>query len=248
MQRALNAIEMHGNDDEPDRPVEVLVEQQVSLNDPPLHNQQANVQVAQPDQLMNISVVAYCGCPSNSTISLLLQFSKTLAIALADTGSTNTFMDLAFAKKHNIPLTPSKQQLVTVAGGGTLASDVVAYDCKFSIQGHQFNTNFHILQLQGSDLILGVNWFKEHNPVTVDILARQLTIGIGDKLLTLSDHLFPKQKLLISSDKCNKLLSKGSSGYILVHSVTETKTIDSLVQRNLSSGIHNLLLQFQDIF
>jgi hypothetical protein len=137
MQRALNAIEMHGNDDEPDRPVEVLVEQQVSLNDPPLHNQQANVQVAQPDQLMNISVVAYCGCPSNSTISLLLQFSKTLAIALADTGSTNTFMDLAFAKKHNIPLTPSKQQLVTVAGGGTLVSNAVSYDCKFNIQGHQ---------------------------------------------------------------------------------------------------------------
>jgi hypothetical protein len=58
MQRALNAIEMQGNDDERDRPAKVLVEQQVPLNDPPLHDQQANVQEAQPDQLMNISVAA----------------------------------------------------------------------------------------------------------------------------------------------------------------------------------------------
>jgi hypothetical protein len=179
---------------------------------------------------------------------LLLQFNKATAIALADTGSTNTFMDLAFARKHNIPLTPCKQQLVTGAGGGTLSSDAIAYDCKFSIQGHQFTTNFRILHLQGSDVILGVNWFKQHNPVTFGFLARQLTIGIGDKLLTMSDHLFPKQKLLISSDQCNKLLSKGASVYILLNAVIDTEPTDSLVHQNLSSGIHDILLQFQDIF
>jgi hypothetical protein len=144
MQRALNAIEMQGHDEEQDRPAEIL-EEQVEPNDVPLHEQQANIQEEQPEQLMNISVVAYSGCPSNSTISLLLQFNKATAIALADTRSTSTFMDLAFARKHNFPLTPCKQQLVTVDGGGTLSSDVIAYDCKFSIQGHQFTTNFRIL-------------------------------------------------------------------------------------------------------
>ena len=114
------------------------------------------------DQLMLISAAAYKGAPSESTISLLLSFRGNKALALADTGSTNTFMDYAFAVKNNIKLTASPARKVVVDGGGQLTSDAIAYNCTFSIQGHSFTTDFRILELQGSEVILGVNWFK-HN-------------------------------------------------------------------------------------
>jgi hypothetical protein len=121
-----------------------------------------------PEHLMNISVAAYNGCPTEPTIALLLQLAKSSAIALADTGSTNTFIDLQFAIKHNIALTSTTPRKVKVAGGGLLNSQLMAYNCPLSIQGQQFTADFRILELQGFDVILGVNLFKMYNPVTFD--------------------------------------------------------------------------------
>ena len=109
--------------------------------------------------MMKISAAAYTGSPSHSTISLLLNLKGTTAVALADTGSTNTFMDYKFAVKQNILLTPVPAKTVTVAGGGILISEYIAHKCPFEIQGVEFCTEFRILELQGADAILGVNWF-----------------------------------------------------------------------------------------
>lgn len=83
--------------------------------------------------------------------------AKSQAVALADTGSTSTFMDVELAKKLRIPLTKTKQRKVKVAGGGILDSDEIALNCSFAIQGHKFTQDFRILKLQGSDIILGVD-------------------------------------------------------------------------------------------
>jgi hypothetical protein len=188
-------------------------------------------QAVPPDEVaMCISAAAYSGSPSDSTISLLLKFSKAYVVALADTGSTSTLMDLAFAQKHKIPLTSTEERTVKVAGGGTLASVFIAYNCPFTLQGTKFVTNFRILELQGADVILGVNWFKQHNPVTFDFVGRELTIGVHGKLLTFKDHLLPADKLLISSDQCSKLLAQGATGYLLCYTqvgeVQEDNTTD----------------------
>jgi hypothetical protein len=52
----------------------------------------------------------------------LLRINQATAVALADTGSTDTFMDLKFAQTNNIPMTATKQRTVKVAGGGILTS------------------------------------------------------------------------------------------------------------------------------
>ena len=67
-------------------------------------------------------------------------------------------MNYNFAVKHNIQMTPAHSRKVTVAGGGELSSDAIAYQCPFSINGHKFSTDFRILNLPGADIILGVNW------------------------------------------------------------------------------------------
>jgi hypothetical protein len=130
--------------------------------------------VAQPvqEELMQISAAAYAGLPSESTISLRLSLKGCKATALADTGSTNTFMDKSFAVKNNIKMTAIQPQTVTVAGGGELSSSAVASNCNFKIHGMNFCADFRILDLQGADIILGVNWFKKYNPVTFEFVAR----------------------------------------------------------------------------
>jgi hypothetical protein len=218
MQRALNQIHMqdHSDEEEDNAAAIVPVEQQTEVPAPAPENMQLRPQDIA--NVMNISAAAYNGCPSESTISLLLHMGNSTAVALADTGSTNTFMDLAYANKHKIEMTPASQRTVKVAGGGLLSSGAIAYNCPFTVEGKHFTADFRILELHGSDIILGVNWFKRHNPVTFDFIGRSLTLGFDGKLHTFSDHLFPRDKFLISSDQCSKLIAEGATGFILFNS------------------------------
>jgi hypothetical protein len=90
-----------------------------------------------------------------------------------------------------------------------------------------------------------VNWFKQHNPVTFDFLGRSLTLGINGSLHTFQDHLLPKHKLLISSDKCSKLIEQGALGYMLF-STSDNSNLDE--HPPIPEEMSDLLHQFQDIF
>jgi hypothetical protein len=91
---------------------------------------------------------------------------------------------------------------------------------------------------------LGVNWFKQHNPVTFDFVDRSLTLGIEGTLHTFHDHMFPKKKFHITSEKCNKLIEQGATGYILLYATEETGTKDSEPCPSLPDAINNILHQF----
>jgi hypothetical protein len=206
MQRALNTIQMQGFSDDEEEINALLEHPEAPAADlrpiPPPAVQLDNEQQA-PDALMQISAAAYAGLPSASTISLLLSFKGSTAIALSDTGSTNTFMEKSFAVRNNFPLTTITPRKVTVAGGGELCSSEMAQNCKFVIQGKTFCTNFRILDLQGSDIILGVNWFKQYNPVTFDFIGRTLTMEVEGQQLILADHMLSDTNFLISAEECS---------------------------------------------
>jgi hypothetical protein len=195
---------------------------------------------------MQISIAAYTGSPSASTISLLLSIQGSQAVALADTGSTNTFLDYNFAVKHNIPMVQAEARTVTVAGGGILTSTAIAPNCSFKIQDKQLCASFRILQLQGSDIILGVNWFKLHNPVTFDFLARTLTLGNKGESQTFQDHLVPDTNLLISADECSKLIDQGATGYLLYSAEEVSESAPS--PPSIPDALAAIVEEFQDIF
>jgi hypothetical protein len=161
-------------------------------------------------------------------------------------------MDHKFAVKNNIVLTNSPPRTVTVASGGTLSSTAVAYNCSFSIHGIKFQGDFRILELQGADVILGVNWFKLYNPVTFDFINRTMSLEINGSLKTFTDHLFPKEKFLISSEDCSALIAQGAQGYML-YTTDDYETTDNSVpspegNTEIPDEINELLHQFQDIF
>jgi hypothetical protein len=63
--------------------------------------------------------------PISTTPIVLIQVQGKQAIALIDSGSSNSFMDLSFAIKSNCLLQAAKARDVKVAGGGLLTSDSV---------------------------------------------------------------------------------------------------------------------------
>jgi hypothetical protein len=66
--------------------------------------------------MMEISATTYNCSTSDSTIYLLIHINGVPAVALADKGSTNTFLDKQFAIDHNINFSPIPARRVRVAG------------------------------------------------------------------------------------------------------------------------------------
>jgi hypothetical protein len=122
----LNAIEMQGHSD--DKAQAELADnfQDAQPNLPPEIPIQDMVQhdpVAAPPNnecLMQISAEALHGIPRQSTLSVLVHINGHQAVALLDSGSTNTFVDTEFAHKAKIPITYTPAHTVLVVGGGEL--------------------------------------------------------------------------------------------------------------------------------
>ena len=123
------------------------------------------------------------------------------AVALIDSGSSNTFVGHDFAVKLNLPMRKTQARKVCVAGGGTLLTDSVIPNCQFSIQKVKFRSDFKVLELKGYDIVLGVSWLKQYSPTTIDWVTRTITVTKESVEHTFVDHMKLKKKSFVDSKK-----------------------------------------------
>jgi len=75
---------------------------------------------------------------------------------LIDSGSTHNFVSLRFAKRMNYCKAPAPVFQVMAANGERLRCDEIYLVVPLEIQGYKFKTNMYPLDLQGSDVVLGI--------------------------------------------------------------------------------------------
>ncbi|EUC56294.1 Transposon Tf2-1 polyprotein, partial [Rhizoctonia solani AG-3 Rhs1AP] len=100
---------------------------------------------------------------------------------LIDSGSTQNFIDIKFARKHNLPLIELYAPRTIIAIDGKEIEDKVRHKVKMTLKiaERDFTITFYAMPL-GDDtpLILGLSWLKEANP----------TIGWRDSSLTYQEE------------------------------------------------------------
>jgi hypothetical protein len=240
----LHAIQLQGHSDEED---EDLGEQQnAPLNlpeEPPLQDKE------QKEKLMSISLSAMEGTQGEETISLCVVIGGMNAIALVDSGSSNTFMDYDFAVKLNLPMRNTTARTVTVAGGGTLVTNAVVQQCTFSIQKIKFESTFRVLPLKGYDIVLGASWLKQYTPTTFDWASRSLTLHKNEVAHTFLDHLQQHNCHDISPKRCSKTLHKGQTVYLIQLYSANDKPVPLMEQQqHTHPEVLPILEEFQDLF
>ena len=57
---------------------------------------------------------------------------------------------------------------VLVGNGSVLDCNQVCPDTTLSLQGHQFTVTFHLLPISGADAVLGIEWLRQFEPITID--------------------------------------------------------------------------------
>uniref|UniRef100_A0ACD5VCY1 Uncharacterized protein n=1 Tax=Avena sativa TaxID=4498 RepID=A0ACD5VCY1_AVESA len=200
----------------------------------------------QKGELMHLSTHATDGTAGTATFSHILVIGGHKAVALVDSGSSNTFMDKNFAIKSNCHMQPATPKKLAIAGGGHLVSNAVIPPLSYTIQGHQFSSSFQVLPLQTYDIILGIDWMYIFSPVTLDLPLRLLTVFSKGKKITLTDHTQPDMASLVNPAGLKKMMTKSVLGYIIqIHAL---ENIAAEPQMPSQPEIVALIQKFQEIF
>lgn len=96
-------------------------------------------------------------------------------VALIDSGSTHSFLDPRVISSADYSVTKTKPMLIEVANGGTMISDSICRGVNWSLQGHSFQNDFRLLEINGYDLILGLDWLEEQGPMQIDWKKMKMT-------------------------------------------------------------------------
>jgi hypothetical protein len=83
-------------------------------------------------------------------------------IVLFDSGASHSFISTIFVRKHNLPLTLLRCQMIVSFPGGDMPARQLCPKVKLKIRGVDFVTNLIVLESKDIDVILGMDWLSKY--------------------------------------------------------------------------------------
>jgi hypothetical protein len=85
------------------------------------------------------------------------------------------------ARRVGLNVSKYKPIRVNITNGSRLWSEGSRSDVKLLIQGDQFITHVYVIQLEGCDIVLGIQWLKSLRPILWDFSALIMKFQQGGK-------------------------------------------------------------------
>lgn len=105
-----------------------------------------------------------------------------MVIILIDIGSTHNFIDFQVAKEVKATLIPTTPLIVTVTNGYKVVSKLKYANFQQTIQGEPYQ---RVIRLDGSSIILGIDWLRTYGKITFDYLINSMTFTKDGKQMML---------------------------------------------------------------
>ncbi|KAJ4748790.1 polyprotein [Rhynchospora pubera] len=185
--------------------------------------------------------------PSNfQTLKFKGVLEGTPICILIDTGSTHSILNPSLLNTDNWPTTTTPPLHVKIANGADMYTSTKCTNLPFSLQNHALTATVRLLNIQGYDLILGMDWLSQHGPMTIDWELGQLQLfKEGQKLI------FQVKNEVAEVRMCQEVVqpakeAKNGSLMLLAHimSVDEQQTVPQPVPHQLQP----VLMEFDHIF
>uniref|UniRef100_A0A0A9CDC9 Uncharacterized protein n=1 Tax=Arundo donax TaxID=35708 RepID=A0A0A9CDC9_ARUDO len=130
---------------------------------------------------------------------------------------------------------------------GDMISDTACLGRTYSIQGHNFVSDFRLLEVQGYDMVLGADWIYIHSPIGLNLQTRQFSVTkYGGLVITFIDETLPDRNCMVGTKKLCKMLKKGSVGAVVV--LNNSGDQDAQTENNVPDALKPLIQQYNDIF
>ncbi len=102
------------------------------------------------------------------------------AVVLFDSGASHTFISNSYASRCGFEISNMKQSYRIIAPGAPIVINHIVWRLHLRIGGKDFLINPLVLPHQGVDIIIGMNWMKEHQ-VVLDIQTRTVQLRPNPK-------------------------------------------------------------------
>jgi hypothetical protein len=97
-------------------------------------------------------------------------------VVLFYSGATHNFINMACTKSRRLTITHLSTPYMISTPGGKTVTQYLAKNTHLNLEGKVYKASLIILDSQGIDVILGINWMKENKAVR-DIAARTVHLG-----------------------------------------------------------------------
>src|SRR5204863_2322762 len=101
------------------------------------------------------------------------------AVILFGSGASHTFISTTFIARNNIEFDLTKDEYHIKSPGGRIVTNQIVKNVTLDLHGNLYLASPLILP-QGIDVILGVDWMKQHEAV-LDTLARTVSLASLEK-------------------------------------------------------------------
>ncbi|KAJ3701854.1 hypothetical protein LUZ61_005559 [Rhynchospora tenuis] len=207
-----------------------------------------------PFEQANISVCTPHGQSNSQTLKFKGFIQKLPILALIDSGSTHSFIHPSIVHLNKVPTVPSPPMLVKTASGSKLLSELKCQPLKFELQQHQFEGEFRVLEVEGYDVILGMDWIAQVGPVVIDCERGLVKLRHNDTNISLQVQKEVAEVTLCQGEVCvSKEQLKGNDIIIAQLFVTQGSSTDTVpsVSTQIASTfslLREVLTQYQLVF
>ncbi|XP_042972693.1 uncharacterized protein LOC122304485 [Carya illinoinensis] len=125
---------------------------------------------------LEVSVNAISGCIGGNAIRLHGYVGSCVVEVLVDSGSTHNFLDPLVVKEAKLRVQQDSCLQVCVANGERIVTQGNGQEV-IKIQGSRFLVPFHVLSLEGCEVVLGVQWLKTLGSITWNFLDMSMSFN-----------------------------------------------------------------------
>ncbi|VFQ73826.1 unnamed protein product [Cuscuta campestris] len=154
------------------------------------------------------SLNSLAGNPSPRALKLAGTVHGSLVQVLLDSGSTHNFIHPGVAERLHLPLQPIPPFRVYVGNGDSLRCSHSCPQTSLSLQGNVFLVDLYILEIHGTDVVLGVQWLQTLGRICHDYAKMTMEFTMGKKMITLRGDV-PQPRAISYGHLCTLLASPG---------------------------------------
>jgi hypothetical protein len=116
------------------------------------------VEETQELKTLQLSLQSKEGFTSNKSFKVWADFGGRRVLTLIDSGATSNFINSKLVEELKLKVTETPVYVIEVGNGEKVRNCGVCEELKFNIQDVKFQQHFFIMELSGSEVVLGMYW------------------------------------------------------------------------------------------
>ncbi|XP_058742349.1 uncharacterized protein LOC131614818 [Vicia villosa] len=162
-----------------------ILQQDTSLHESE-HESKPVFHSEQEETYFQLSPQAACGHLSPKTLKFRGSIFGLPVTVLIDTGSTHNILQPRIAHHLKLQTTPIPNFSVMVGNGSKLNCSGLCQQVPLTLQDNLFTISFHLLPIEGADIVLGMEWLRTLGPLMADFSIPKLSFTYNDNDITIT--------------------------------------------------------------